>query len=1047
MRAQILSSNSVRKALHQVYRFSLRSRATKDSGLQFGMTSKRNFLQASLVFCLISTLFLTTLVIPTAVAQAQNAVASHVTDNADALGATAKQQLENILSNLQQRSGINFAIVTFKTTGGRDIYDFSFELAKGLDIGLRTSSNKSLLLVIAVDDKVSMTQISKGVARQLPEGSIGELTARLTRSLNNGSVESGLLSSIQQFVLELGGKLGFSAEGMDQEPPARTSAAETNVTTPAETAKAGTPSETPSETPIPTEAPAVTTTKQTVKSTTAKPSASPARKKNTPEDDEAEAETIANMQSHPFAVRVVELREFLDTHPESKSKVYATELLVSSRAALGDDKLRAGDIAGGIEQLRLAIAEAPTDLSDKLYSGVITQIPFNLYLRGERTEAFAAAHTIETKFGGDAKHLLSLSGFYLRIERGDEATRIAEQAVKLAPEMAAAYDALGLALHISLRIDEATAAYKRALELDPKTPVARRNLPDLNRASGKASEALAAYREQLAANPADRNVRNGLVLALYEVGQKEEADKELEAALKENPRNVMLMASAAYRFLAHNENRRGLDLAKRAADIEPRYTWGQIALARALVADKGAVYAEACLRFARQHGRFPTLEYELANALAAMGLYEEAAATLSQAFTLKDGFLETQLAGRVPARAESFIELLAPERRASIFQPTAADTESNARMLKALLSFSGAISGAKDGKIDEATAVAAAREFAAGSDDMRAYRQLHVADRLLKSGVGFAAVQELAAAARGGVDAAIANPSATIAVQADELREIRARAIASGGTPDMPEAPRNVLANLLRGKIEDLSGWASFSQDKTSEAIQHLRLAVGIIPESTPLWRSSVWHLATALDQNGNGEEALGYYIKSYNAGASDNLHRSTIEQLYRKVNGSLEGLDDRIGPAQAISATTAPAVNENPTSTPEPLSTDTSVSPAAVPTPAPTPTPEPEATPSPSPEPASPEPSPANSPPVETTPTPSPESSPTPEPERTPIPESTPTPAPEAPVAPAPQTTSSPTPQESPSPSASPVASPGASPAASPAVETRPRRVKPPDQ
>ena len=89
--------------------------------------------------------------IPSVRAQGKLAApATHVTDNAEVMGAAAKQQLENILANLQLRSGINFAVVTVKTTGGRDIYDFSYELAKDWDIGLRTSTNKSLLLVVAV---------------------------------------------------------------------------------------------------------------------------------------------------------------------------------------------------------------------------------------------------------------------------------------------------------------------------------------------------------------------------------------------------------------------------------------------------------------------------------------------------------------------------------------------------------------------------------------------------------------------------------------------------------------------------------------------------------------------------------------------------------------------------------------------------------------------------------------------------------------------------------------------------------------------------------
>lgn len=998
------------------------------------LTGKR--LKPLLVSSLIFSLVITALVAPPLNAQTKGATpATHVNDNADVVSAPIKQQLENILSNLKLRSGINFYILTVPNTGGRDLYDFSFDYAKDWDIGLRTSSNNSLLLLISVDDKLSLTQLSKGMSKQLPDGALGELSQRLRQPLNSGKVSEGLLESIQQFVAEVAGKMKFSTDAMDHAPPAQTAVAGTS--TPPNDTAAAQPS--PVESATPAESPAVTTAKPkettTPKSTSS--SSKSSAKKNTPEDDEAEAEAISIMQTHDYASRVKELKDFIDTHPDSKSKGRAFELLVSSRAAVADEKLRAGDKAGGIEQFMQAIAEAPADASDKLFNGVIAQIPYNLYLRNESAQAFKAAQAIEAKFGGDAKHLLSLSGFYLRIERGDEATRTAEQAVKLAPDMAAAYDALGLALHISLRLEEATAAYKRALELDPKSAMARRSIADLNRSAGKATEALAAYREQLATDPNDKAARTGMILALYEAGETEAADKELEAALKDNPRNVMLLAGAGYWFIAHNNNKRGLQLAKQAADIEPRYTWGQIALARGLITDKVPEYAESCVRFARQYGRFPTLEYELANALSAMGLYEEAAETLSNSFTVKDGVIETRLAGRIPARNESFIELLAPERRAGIFQSTAADTEDNARLLKALLTFSTLIDVRSGTDIDEAAAVAAAREFAAGNDDMHAHRQLYAAGRLLQHRVGFAAAQELADAARNGADAALAAPAATIAVQADELREIRARAIASGGTPDLPDAPRNALAKIMRGRIEDYSGWALFNQDKTSEAVERLRLAVGIIPEGTPLWRVAVWHLGTALEQNGNTEEALNYYIKGYNAGANDSVRRSTIEQLYRKVKGSLDGLDDRIGSVQTLTTVAVPAA-ANPSAAAEQVNSQADTPPAAAPTPAPTPTPEPVTVqPTASPEPVTPEPTPAASPVVDST-----------VPQTSPSPEVTPTPEASPEASPSPGTTpdsTSPARTESPAPTPEPASSPSASPVSTPASDTRPRRVKPP--
>src|SRR5262249_6344596 len=319
--------------------------------------------------------------------------------------------------------------------------------------------------------------------------------------------------------------------------------------------------------------------------------------------------------------------------------------------------------------------------------GVIAQIPLNLYVSGERTAAFKAAEKIEAKFGSEAKQLLAIAAFYLRVESGDEAVRVAAQAVKLAPEMAEAHYALAAGLHISLRLNEAIPEYKRALELDPNAKTTRRSLADLYRATGKAEEALALYREQLKIDPTDKAARAGMVLSLLEIGNRDDANSELEAALKDDPNNLPLLTGAAYWFEAHNDADRSLDLATRAVQVEPRYTWAQIALARALLARGQPLEAERALRFARQYGKFPTLDYELACVLSSAGLYDEAAEVLQQSFSLKDGMIEARLGGRKLTREANFDELLAPERRASIYQFSTADTPANAKTLKALLAF------------------------------------------------------------------------------------------------------------------------------------------------------------------------------------------------------------------------------------------------------------------------------------------------------------------------------------------------------------------------
>jgi hypothetical protein len=187
-----------------------------------------------------------------------------------------------------------------------------------------------------------------------------------------------------------------------------------------------------------------------------------------------------------------------------------------------------------------------------------------------------------------------------------------------------------------------------------------------------------------------------------------------------------------------------------------------------------------------------------------------------------------------------------------------------------------------------------------------------VASKLLRKGAALTTVVDLMDAAVGGVDAALNIPAATVAVQPDELAESRARALAQGGTPNVPNAPRSALSAILRARIEDIAGMALLNLDKPLDAVARLRRAVSVAPQGTPLWRSSMWHLATGLEADGKHDQALLYYINSYRAGAPDPARRAVIENIYKKVNGTLEGLDDKIGPAYSSSAP-SPAASPTP--------------------------------------------------------------------------------------------------------------------------------------
>jgi tetratricopeptide (TPR) repeat protein len=906
---------------------------------------------------------------------------SQLSDFAGVVDGPTKSRVESLLLNIKDKTKIDFYIATVDTTEGGDISDYSLQLANQWNIGQLNSNTKSLLLVISVPSKTSFTRFSRVVQRSLPEGVLGEMSQRMRPLLSEGRFAEAIDQGVQLFARSIAQRVGINyqdletasiavgetASAVPQQPasePPKTRprvVSETPKSTEEETGSQTAPAEVkqPVKEPEVKETPKEPEVKETVKETskeisdrpaeTPPPEVTPSKKKtssraavkpaknaaaskkvNTLLDDEDEAEEVELTLTLPLAKRAVKLKEFLDTHPDSKARPRATELLLSTHAGLGDQYLKNGEVENGIKEFNLAIDEAEVSISDKLYSGVIAQIPSNIYLRGQTDAAFKAAEKIENKFGSDPKRLLGMVSFYVGIEKGDQAIRVAELVVKQAPDLAEAHRALALSKHINLQLDEAAAEYKRAVELDPTSKAATSSLADLSRATGKTEEALALYDELLKTDPKDRSATAGRVLCLLELGRKDDATSAIEAALAAEPRNLPMLAGTAYWYAAHDEYEKAVDMARKAIEIEPRYTWSHIALVRSLLALKRPVGAERAMRFAAQYGKFPTLNYELATVVASMGFYDEAAEILRPSFSYKDGQIETFLAGRIPTRDTNFMDLLAPERRASIYQPKAADSDGNSKTLTNLLALDSALTENSPGeKLDESIAAKTALDFGSGSDSMRSYRQLYAASRLLRKTIALSTALELVEEAKSGLDTALEVSVVTSAVQADEYRSLRAQAIASGNVPDIAEAPRTTLSSLMKGRIEDLTGWILFNQDKYPEAIDHLKTAVDTLPNGTPAWRNATWHLGVAYEQTGKNEEALSNYINSYNSGERDPIRRSVIERLYTKVNGSINGLDEKIGPSASSAGSTAPS--ESPTTVSSPTPTPTESQPSAV--------------------------------------------------------------------------------------------------------------------
>jgi predicted chitinase len=175
----------------------------------------------------------------------------------------------------------------------------------------------------------------------------------------------------------------------------------------------------------------------------------------------------------------------------------------------------------------------------------------------------------------------------------------------------------------------------------------------------------------------------------------------------------------------------------------------------------------------------------------------------------------------------------------------------------------------------------AAMDFIEVESVRRSFRMLHIATRLAQAGVATGLAIELADQALG------------LAEVATEL---------DGSLREYPNYDREGRLRIFRGRALEAKGWALFKANKNQEAIAALTEAVkayGSLPEG----RRALWRLATVKESEGELEEALDLYIAGYvppENGSEIDVNRVVIESLHRKINGSLDGLNERLGSAGA---------------------------------------------------------------------------------------------------------------------------------------------------
>lgn len=145
-----------------------------------------------------------------------------IVDYANVIDPDTRRRLEAIYKNLKERADIEFAVVTVPTTGDRDIFEYSLDVARGWGIGSKEGEKNGFLLLVAVNDRKYFTQVSRHLEGDLNDGLVGQIQReRLVPQFRRGNYSQGIYDTIQTYVATLAEKRGFTIEGIDQSYAAR----------------------------------------------------------------------------------------------------------------------------------------------------------------------------------------------------------------------------------------------------------------------------------------------------------------------------------------------------------------------------------------------------------------------------------------------------------------------------------------------------------------------------------------------------------------------------------------------------------------------------------------------------------------------------------------------------------------------------------------------------------------------------------------------------------------------------------------------------------
>jgi tetratricopeptide (TPR) repeat protein len=587
--------------------------------------------------------------------------------------------------------------------------------------------------------------------------------------------------------------------------------------------------------------------------------------------------------------RIKQLPAFIKKWTNTPFAISGQEVLLRSRAALAETSLKRQQIEEALEEFKKAISEFPQPFNERVFSTMLA-FPLTVFNHGFRKEALILMKDFEANAWQQPSKLSQIATFYLSAESGQDAQRVLTRAIELEPKVAKYHYALGNAYVIQLKIKEAKAAFQQAINLDPKHPLAFASLGALYRSEKSLEDAIALYKKQLEVTPDSEVANGGLAISYLLSNQDSLAQETLGKQFAISSRDFHLFSQLGYLSALRGDYRKARGWAELALSIAPTYAWARIVLANSLMSQEDFSTAEEVLSDIIVRGaNFPTLQLEVTRALLLAENFDGAFEQTEQFLKItQEGEFETQVGGEV-VKSRSLKSLLDKERQAAINLPESLVSDDHYKLLEGFLKFQFALNKLKLSEKTLATptetetlgrrqrseiqvrALEALTQFISVKDSRVSFRKMWVAEKLLQNDLALERAAE---------------------ISTELVKEAETATRVDGSIREAPELDALKRQSLFRARAYHLLGQIRFKQGQLDEATKILKLAVENFADS-PEQRIAISHLATVIQTSGNDKEALSLYIKSYNKfDENASIQKVMIENLYRKVHGSLDGLE-----------------------------------------------------------------------------------------------------------------------------------------------------------